>query len=167
MTSHAGINQLPITHRLRSTVLNAALGFLLMAVLMAAVLLLMVLQRGVQVIGVSIVGGLAGLWISLSKPGNLSRLGYRFARLPRELSPYEQQSDVLIRKLRRRWVMGAASAPYFLVLVAYGVVNGPLTLPQRFGEGVVIALFSGVGVASIAWCAQWLDLLRSLQPRKR
>lgn len=160
MSSQPGPNnRQPSSHRRRLELANAGFGLLLVDVIILGVLALLIDKVGVGLVPAMVIGGIPGLCLALWRPGNPSRLGYRFARMPRDLSRVERELQATMVRLRKRWVMVLASLPYFIGLAFYWLnSDGPPALAP-VDDALFAGFLSALHALSLAWAVQYLQVL--------
>lgn len=111
-------------------------------------------------------GGL-GLAFALLVPGNAARVGYRFARLPKRLSPGERRLIQETIRRRRPWLMVLACLPYLVAVADYWIQTRDGAGATSVGNLVTAGFFSTVFATSLAWGVQYVQVWWTLRRDER
>lgn len=142
---------------------NAGWGLLIGSTILFLVIVLAARQYGFGILLGAALGGALGLSFALKIPSNPARAGYVFAKLPKQLSPYERELQAQLIGRRRRDLTVWIIAPYLLVLAACGVWAAAGGQEVDLGGQVSFGLLSAGQTAALAWATQYLQVLRALR----
>lgn len=149
--------------RMTDDLANAGWGLLLGSMVLLSGVVLSAVQYGSGILLGAAFGGAVGLGFALKFPSNPARAGYVFARLPKQLSTYEQQLRGELLRRRRRALVAWIVAPYLLGLLIWGTWGWRTGPVIDIGGQASSALISAIQMASLAWSIQYLQVLSALR----
>ena len=148
--------------RMRSDLANAGWGLLVGSTILLGVVALFGIQYGWGILLGSAVGGALGLGFAIRFPGNPAGVGYVFARLPRQLSPYEERLRTQLVSRRRQGQVVLIGVAYLAGFAAFGAWGAQAQPGIDVGTQATSGFVGACQAASLAWAIQYLQVLRAL-----